>query len=498
MMRPMRILLAVFALVLMSTAVVRAQTYTELYSFCATLDGCPNGAFPISLIQATDGNFYGTTSFGGAPETDICANVSGDHGCGIVFKITPAGELTTLHWFCKAQACTDGLYPSPLVQAANGDFYGTTEMGGANAYGTIFKITPGGELTTLHNFCTLPNCADGFAPITGLIQATDGDLYGTAGGGTNSGGIIYKITPSGALTTLYNFCTLPNCTDGEYPFAALIQAADGNFYGTTTAGGANGHGTVFKITPSGALTTLSNFCALPNCVDGSFPYGVALIQATNGDFYGVTAAGGANDRDECTGSGGVGCGTVFSVTPSGALTTLYSFDGTDGYDPATLIRATNADFYGTTFNGTTRLSGTAFQITAAGTLTTPHTFCSQPKCADGAHSESLMQATNGNLYGTTTGGGTTTNGTVFSIDVGLGPFVALQTNSGEPGARVTILGNDLTGAASVTFNGTAAPFAVNSTGTAIAATVPTGATSGPVQVVTPNGTLDSNKPFRVR
>jgi uncharacterized repeat protein (TIGR03803 family) len=109
-----------------------------------------------------------------------------------------------------------------------------------------------------------------------------------------------------------------------------------------------------------------------------------------------------------------------------------------------------------------------------------------------------MQATNGNLYGTTTGGGTTTNGTVFSIDLGLGPFVALQTNSGEPGARVTILGNDLTGAASVTFNGTAAPFAVNSTGTAIAATVPTGATSGPVQVVTPNGTLDSNKPFRVR
>ncbi len=491
-------LLAVITLVLMSVTVARAQTYTVLYSFCPThVDTCPGGDYPISLTQATDGNFYGTTSFGGSPETAICSTSAGDTGCGTVFKITPSGTLTTLQWFCARQSCRDGLFPTPLIQATNGDFYGGTERGGSDRSGTLFEINSGGDLTTLYDFCSQPNCADGVLPAVALMQATDGDLYGVAPGGANEGGTIFKISPGGQFASVYNFCSQPNCTDGEGPAAALIQAANGDFYGTTSEGGANGGGTFFKISPGGEMTTIYSFCSQPNCADGSFPF-AALIQATNGDFYGTTGVGGAYNSTECNNSLGIGCGTVFRITPSGALTTLHSFDGTDGFDPSTLIQATNGDFYGTTFNGGTGRGGTTFEITPGGKLTTLYTFCSQPKCADGGHANALIQATNGELYGTSTIGGSNTRGTIFSIDVGLGPFVALRTSFGVVGATVTILGTDLTGATSVTFNGTPATFTVNSTGTAITATVPAGATTGTVQVVTPNGTLQGNVVYRVR
>lgn len=190
--------------------------------------------------------------------------------------------------------------------------------GGAAGHGAAFKITPGGKFTTLYDFCPLGlPCSDGTFPSDGLVQAIDGDFYGTtSGGGANAWGTVFKITPSGALTTLYSFCSQgvwPNCLDGYDPYAALVQAAKGDFYGTTLYGGAGGSGTVFKVTPSGTLTTLYTFCSQSNCTDGSSPYGV-LVQATDGYLYGTTAWGGA-----------YGFGTVFRITPSGALTTLYSF-----------------------------------------------------------------------------------------------------------------------------------------------------------------------------
>jgi uncharacterized repeat protein (TIGR03803 family) len=483
---------AVITLMLMTATVARAQAYSVLYSFCTTdVDTCPGGDYPISLIQATDGNFYGTTSFGGSPETAICSTSAGDTGCGTVFKITPSGTLTTLHWFCARQSCTDGLFPTPLIQATNGDFYGGTERGGSDRSGTLFEINSGGDLTTLYDFCSQPNCADGVLPAVALMQATDGDLYGVAPGGANEGGTVFKISPGGQFASVYNFCSQPNCTDGEGPAAALIQTANGEFYGTTTSGGANGGGTIFRISASGQLTTLYNFCSQANCADGSFP-STALIQATNGDFYGTTELGGAGDSSNCDNAQGAGCGTIFKMTPRGGLTTLYSFDGTDGFNPSTLIRGSNGVFYGTTFNGGARRGGTVFEITPAGKFATLYSFCSQPKCADGVKAKSLMQATNGNLYGTDTSGGTTGRGTLFSINVGLGPFVALRASFGVVGATVTLLGTNLTGTTSVTFNGTSATFTVNATGTAITATVPAGATTGTVQVVTPNGSLNSN------
>src|SRR5271157_5744414 len=344
-----------------------AQTFTSLASFDGT-----NGANPTSsLVQATDGNLYGTTQFGGAYE-DECNGSYGIPGCGTVFQITPGGTLTTMYNFDG----TDGAWPGAgLVLATDGNLYGTTEYGGDNETGTVFKITLRGMLSSLYSF------TDEGQPLDLLIQATDGNFYGTAAsGGHYYGGSVFRITPGATFTTLYSFCSQgPKvCPDGKLPTAALVQATDGNFYGTTDWGGASayctlvtGCGTVFRITPGGMLTTLYSFCTQANCPDGARPYG-GLVQASDGNFYGTTDTDGAN------GAGG----TVFKITPSGTLTTLYSFcseaNCADGSNPyASLVRATDGNFYGTTYGGGAYSSGTVFKITPAGALTTLYSFCPQ-------------------------------------------------------------------------------------------------------------------------
>ena len=449
-----------------------AQTFTTVYIFDGTNGGTPVAA----LVQGTNGNLFGTTYYGG---NSMCPL-----GCGTVFEVMPNGALTTLYSFCSQLNCPDGSNPyAGLVQASNGDFYGTTYKGGANGDGTVFKITPSGMLTTLHSF----DLTDGELPQAGLIQAANGDFYGTtSSGGLKSDGTVFKITPSGTLTTLHSFCSQLNCDDGYYPEAALVQATDGNLYGTADGGGANNKGTIFKISPSGALTTLYSFCSQSNCADGSGP-SAGLIQATNGDFYGITTAG-----------GGKGFGTVFEITPNGALTILHSFDLVDGESPrASLVLGTDGNFYGTTPGGGAGSSGTIFSITPSGTLTTLYSFCLQYGCADGNDpSAGLVQATNGRFYGTTAEGGVLYSGTAFSLSVDLGPFVETQPAAGSVGTAVNILGTNLTGSTKVTFHGTAATFTVKSK-SEITTTVPVGATTGIVKVVTDGSTLSSNGPFRV-
>ena len=347
-------------------------------------------------------------------------------------------------------AGSDGSNPDAgLLHANDGNFYGSTRDGGPWNGGTIFKITTGGSLTTLHSFCSQSACTGGESPWA-LIQGADGDFYGTTtNGGTHGGGIVFKITPTGTVTILHNFCSSGACMDGAEPYSGLVEGNDGDFYGATLRGGAgrscyNGCGTIFKITPTGTLTTLYSFCSQSGCPDGSGPL-TTLVQATDGNFYGTTNSGGAR----CAAYIG-GCGTVFSITPDGALTTLHTFEVTDGGLPlAGVIQDTNGSFYGTTSIGG---SSTA--------------------CVSGC-------------------------GTVFSLSVGLGPFVSTTPTSGKVDRSVTILGTNLTGATSVTFNGSAAAFTVSKSGTYISATVPAGATTGPVQVVTPSGTLTSNANFRV-
>jgi uncharacterized repeat protein (TIGR03803 family) len=414
-------------------------------------------------------------------------------GGGTVFELTPSGIETVLYSFCSQTNCADGAYPSAgLIEGSDGNFYGTTAWGGANFdpasdmyIGTVFKITPSGTLTTLYSFCSQAGCADGREPAAGLIQGSDGNFYGTTiVGGANDDGTVFKLTPSGGLTTLHSFCSQTGCVDGSLPRAGLIKGIDGNFYGTTDEGGANdtlygGAGTVFKITPSGTLTTLYSFCSKGGkaCTDGQQPAG--LIKGIDGNFYGTTSLGGANRRAD----GGSGGGTVFKLTPSGAFNILYSFCSeskcADGEFPvAGLIQGIDGNFYGTADLGGANGLGTVFRLTPSGKLTTLYSFCSLTGCTDGRWpSAGVVQGSDGNFYGTTQVGGAQvygTGGTVFELSpaprtLSFSPSPVNfgdKTAVGKVGnATVTIKNTsskESTGDVSINGETAAAPFAVAS------------------------------------
>jgi uncharacterized repeat protein (TIGR03803 family) len=450
-----------------------AQTLSTIYSF--TEASRPSW----SLVQGTNGYLYGVTADGGTSSN------------GSVFKISPEGTLSTIYSFCPQNQCVGGAGASSLILGSNGNFYGVaTELGD----GTVFEITPAGVLATIYSFCAQPNCTDGKYPEGPLLQGMDGNFYGTTGeGGAHGYGTIYKLTPTGTLTTLYNFCSQSNCADGSGPSAGVIQDAGGNLYGTTVIGGENrncvledvgytGCGTVYKLSPSGVLTTLYTFCSLSNCDDGSSPRG-PLTLGSDGNLYGTNTYGGTGQE-----------GTAFRLTLSGTLTVLHSFcteaNCMDGAYPYNLIQASDGNFYGATTGGsTTQGIGSIYQITLAGAFKVLYTGSGHPFT-------SVIQDTNGTFYGASFNGGTDGDGSIFSFNTGSGPFVETETNWGKVGASISILGTDLTGATKVTFNGTAAKFTVVSA-SEIKATVPSGATTGTVQVITPKGTLSTNAPFEV-
>mgnify|MGYP002401987095 CR=1 FL=1 len=461
-----------------------AQTFTTLVDFDQTNGGQPAAA----LVQGLDGNLYGTTSSGGA------------NNGGTVFRMTPEGKLTTVYSFCSKANCTDGSDPGQILLGNDGNFYGFTITGGANCLelsnsgcGTIFKITPAGTFSTIYSFCALTNCADGWAP-NALIQGPDGNFYGITrlGGPYNDPdgtGEVFKLTPAGALSIVYGFCRdKGSCSDGEEP-AGLMQGSNGNFYGTTDGGGGDGCGTIYELSHAGALTILHSSTPNQGCDH------TGVMQASDGNFYGTTTDGGGAHR----------MGSVYKLTPSGVYSILYGFcaeaNCADGDRPgALLVQGTDGNLYGTTHgavSGAQTTDGTVFEISTGGALTTLHSF----DFTDGAlPSAALVQATNGTFYGTTSGGGlskcTVSCGTVFSISTGLGPFVEALPNYGTPGRTVRILGNNLAGTTSVTFNGVEAAFDIRSN-TFIQTWVPSGATSGTIEVTTPSGTLSSNAAFQV-
>jgi uncharacterized repeat protein (TIGR03803 family) len=495
-----------------------AQTFTTVFSFDGTNGNDTYNT--AALVQDTDGNLDGTTLYGGTT-SQYCPLGGTASGCGTVFTIKPDGQQSTIYSFCRQAQCADGYGPNgTLVQGANGSLYGTTAFGGTSSYrrcaaystygcGTVIELTLGGELKTLYSFCSQANCADGSTP-TALILGPNGNFYGTTSlGGANcftdaqgyGCGTVFEITPEGKLTTLYSFCVQTACADGAEP-SALVLGANGNFYGTTPGGGhcvvAGGCGVVFEITPAGKLTTIHTFCSLAHCADGWLPM-AGLVQATNGKLYGTTSN--SIDLQQYNG------GTVFEITPAGKLTTLYNFcsqtNCTDGETPwAALVQGSDGNLYGTTTSGgtdceNTQGCGTIFEITPAGKLTTLYSFCAQPGCTDGSYPfGSLVQGTNGIFYGAT-GDGVNTDGIVYSLSVGLGPFVGANPDFGGVGQVVAILGNNMTGTTSVTFNGISATFQPISS-TYIRAKVPTGATTGTIKVTTSSGTLSSNVPFQVK
>ena len=418
-----------------------------IYSFCTVYYFCTDGANPTgSLTVGTNGVLYGATELGGNSNCGY-----GGTGCGEIFRVTAPGSLQNLHGF----DISDGDSPSSVVMGSDGNFYGTTPTGGAYNQGTVFRITPSGQLTTIYNFCPKGNynCGDGANP-NALILGLDGALYGTTnlGGRGTCGngypcGTIFRITLTGKLTTLYAFP--PGGLQGWSPFGSLIQTPDGSLYGSNFEGGIYGPyggGTIFKLAPNGQFMTIYNFCSQLNCTDGSA--GANFVLGTDGNFYGTTPEGG----DLKCGAYGLyfGCGTIFSMTPSGTITTLHTFEGADGDNPEGLIQATDGNFYGVNLIG--------------GDLS----------CSQG-----------------------TGCGNVYRLSMGLAPFVKLLPAFGRVGQTVDILGQGFTGTSGVSLNGTPANFTVVSD-TLIRVTIPAGATSGLVTVDTSGGTLTSNTVFNVR
>jgi uncharacterized repeat protein (TIGR03803 family) len=364
---------------LLDSPVARGAYTTGVLNIIYSFPNDPNSVAgsESGLVVGRDGNFYGTTA------------ALGSNNAGTVFKMTPAGVVTTLVTFDGANGADP--YTAALVQGSDGDFYGTTRSGGAADDGTVFKMTPSGVLTTLVSFTG----ANGSLPSAALVQGSDGNFYGTTEGPfekvtpTSVYGTVFKMTPAGVLTTLVTF-TGPN---GAYPESALVQGRDGNFYGTTSQGGSSyntatlneGNGTVFKMTPSGVLTTLVSFGGT-NWVGPE-----ALVQASDGNFYGTTSS--------------LDSGTAFKMTPAGVLTTLAQFGG--GAVTITLMQASDGNFYGTTGYG----EG-VFKMTPAGGLTYLAGFS-----GDNGYEPlgGLVQGSDGNLYGTTSTYGAHGEGNIFQV-----------------------------------------------------------------------------------
>ena len=354
---------------------------------------------PSGILTAFNG------SNGGYPSSSLVADTDGNlygttdyggaNGNGSVFKITTNGVLTEVASFNYFMTGANPL--GALLKGADGYFYGTTSVGGINADGTVFRMTADGDLTMIYPFAG----PDGAEPSGALVQGPEGNFYGTTfSGGASQFGTVFKLTPAGHLTTLHSF----NSADGANPQSSLVQGPGGVFYGTTVNGGANSAGTVFQITPDGAFNTLFAF----SLTNGASP-GAALTPSGDGGFYGTTTAGGISNY-----------GTLFKITTNGSLTTMFLFDGTNGaYPRCDLLRGADGNFYGTTGQGGTHNDGTVFSMTTNGIVTSLFSF----QGADGVSpGTGLMQTVDGNFYGTVVFGGigfdgrnSSGNGAVFRI-----------------------------------------------------------------------------------
>jgi uncharacterized repeat protein (TIGR03803 family) len=328
-------------------------------------------------------------------------SAGGANGDGTVFAITTSGALTTMHNF-NHRSPTDGAQPySWLIQARDGNLYGTTTRGGSHNAGIVYRITTSGTLKAMHDLDYSP---DGALPYAGLVQASNGSFYGTAPEGGGGAGTAFLMTTFGQLTAIYEFGA-----HGAQPVAGLVQASNRNFYGTTAMGGFYSCGTLFEITTNGTVTSLHTFTG----GDGCYPQ-ATLVQGDDGNLYGTALAGGAHN--------GYNAGTAFKVSQNGTFTLLHIFDGTDGAGSSgALIQASDGNFYGTTYGGGAYSKGTLFRMTPSGTVTTLYSFCSQSHCPDGANPVAgLVQGSDGDFYGTTYYGGGDNNGTVFRLSLGLG------------------------------------------------------------------------------
>ncbi len=434
---------------------VCAQTVNTVFSFNSA-----DGTFPEygSLMQGRTGGLYGMAEAGGA------------NGVGTVFRFDPTlNYFSVLHTF----DVSDGAgAPMGLTLARDGNFYGTTSYGGAYSDGVLFSLSPAGTFTLLHDFT---GKADGGNPIVPPTQGSDGNLYGVTYGSTfnSEESVLYKFTPSGQFSTIFTF----DAEHGFAPYTPIVQSTNGNLYIAATQGGSFNCGSVIVLTTSGSLKAVHSF----HC-EGAGSYASGLIHASDGNFYGTAAIGGTYNF-----------GTVFRFDQrTGEFTVLHNFGGTigDGQNPiGGLTQGTDGNFYGTAEYGGDSQRGTIYRITLGGVYTQLYSFI------DGGVPRGVpLQHTNGMFYGTTNSGGEFGYGSIYSLDMG---FVAFVRSSGKIGATVQILGQHLTAATSVTFNGVPATSFSAASDTYMTAVVPTSATTGPVVVTTPRRNLTSNQNFQV-
>jgi uncharacterized repeat protein (TIGR03803 family) len=428
--------------------------------------GQVNGGQPIAPpVQGMDGNFYGMTTAGG--NSALCTY--GDGGCGVIYRISPAGKYQVIHTFDQ----TNGANPyDSLLLGTDGNFYGTTFYGGSingryNGNGVIFRVTPQGAYTPLYVFCAQSNCLDGGQPIAGLVQGTDGNFYGTTTvGGTHLfsnffGGTIFKMTPSGQFTILYNFCAQSNCSDGGQASGGLIQGTDGNFYGTTQVGGANGNGTIFQITPEGQYTVLHSF----DFTDGNAPES-PLTQGTNGILYGQTYDGGTGP---CINTR---CGVFFGLDMG---LQSYAFPvawyGQEG---------STVEILGQGLTGSTEVS---FNGTSAEFQVVNNTYLTTTVPAGATLGPVTVTTPSGKLVSKTS----------FRV---LPHITSFSPTSGPVGTQVTINGTGFVQALGVGFGDTVPATNLKIVSdTEVMATVPSGAKTGPVGIETKSGIGISSQTF---
>jgi uncharacterized repeat protein (TIGR03803 family) len=373
---------AVVLTVLCGFLVAAPAAYAQTESLLYSFAPSPDGASPVAPLIMDSKG----NLYGTTP-------AGGANRFGTVFKIDTNGTETVLHNFPADS--TDGAVPEAgLVMDANGNLYGTTCTDGAHGIGTVFKISATGDFTTLYSFAGKP---DGGIPYGALVLDSSGNMYGTTrSGGAYSGGTVFELTPSGTETVLHSF---GHGTDGKFPYAGLVRDSNGNLYGTTLNGGTAGLGTVFQLAPNGAETVLHNFTGTAN-QDGSSPY-APLIRDGAGNLYGTTL-GGSN-----------GLCTAFEVSASGKETILYVFPAGDGAYGG-LVEDSKGNLYGTTKFGGSHKVGGVFEITTGGAVPTLYSFVKSQK--DGFDPVAgLLMDSKGNLYGTTTRGGHNSNGTVFKV-----------------------------------------------------------------------------------
>jgi uncharacterized repeat protein (TIGR03803 family) len=427
----------------------------------------------MAVAQGRDGDMYATSPYGG---TDY----------GTLFKFTPSGTVSIVN-----DSPIGYFVVSGVTLGTDGNLYGTDQDGGPSGggcgfagCGQIYKVTPAGAETVLYNFTN--TAGDGYDPQSAPIQATNGKFYGTTPySAGNYISVAYSITSAGAFSTVHTFAN----SEGQNVYAGFVQGSDGNLYGVAQTQGANGFGTIFKMTTAGVVTVLHSFDA----VDGENPY-YPLIQASDGNFYGV-ANGGTGD----------GAGVIFKITPSGTYTVLHNFVmATEGGNPSSsLVQATDGKLYGVTPSWGPLNGGTIYSITTSGTFSVLYSFDGTDVTNGYEPSSPLKQNTNGKLYGETYYGGTATVcnifgcGVIYSLDMGLKAFVSLESTSGKEGVKVNILGQGFTSTSVVKFGGTTATAVTRSGSTFLTATVPAAALTASVTVATGKTTLTSSQTFKV-